>query len=110
MLSLGELTTDLERPRSAELRAVSARGGDPNASSSNFAQELAQNFLHLMFCALHLYQSERRTIVRQTFKLKTRGRAIFSENDYRNVILIPPSATVTLVGGDIVEHVFVKIR
>jgi len=48
--------------------------------------------------------------VRQTFKLKTRGRAIFSENDYRNVILIPPSATVTLVGGDIDEDVFVKIR
>jgi len=53
---------------------------------------------------------KRVTIVRQTFKLKTRGRAIFSENDYRNVILIPPSATVTLVGGDIDEDVFVKIR
>ena len=44
------------------------------------------------------------------FKLKYRGRAISSEDDYRNVILIPPSAMVVLVEGDINEDPFVKIR
>jgi hypothetical protein len=44
------------------------------------------------------------------FKLKTRSRAILSENDQRNVIPIPASAMVTLVGGDIDEDAFVKIR
>jgi hypothetical protein len=48
--------------------------------------------------------------VRTIFKLKTRGRPIVSEKDYRNVILIPPSAMVTLLGGDIDEDPFVKIR
>ena len=44
------------------------------------------------------------------FKLKTRSRAILSENDQRNVIPIPASAMVTLIGGDIEEDAFVKIR
>jgi len=44
------------------------------------------------------------------FKLKTRSRAILSENDQRNVIPIPASAMVTLVGGDIDEDAFFKIR
>ena len=44
------------------------------------------------------------------FRLKNRGRAILSEDDYRNVILIPPSAMVVLVAGDVDEDVFVKIR
>jgi len=44
------------------------------------------------------------------FKLKTRSRAILSENDQRNVIPIPASDMVTLVGGDIDEDAFVKIR
>ena len=44
------------------------------------------------------------------FKLKTRGRAILSEENSRNVIFIPPSAIVTLLGGDIDEDAFVKIR
>jgi hypothetical protein len=44
------------------------------------------------------------------FKLKTRSRAILSENDQRNVIPIPASAMVTLVGGDIDADAFVKIR
>jgi hypothetical protein len=48
--------------------------------------------------------------VRTIFKLKTRGRAIVSEKDYRNVIFIPPNAMVTLLGGDIDEDPFVKIR
>jgi len=44
------------------------------------------------------------------FKLKNRGRAILAEEDYRNVIHIPPSALVVLVGGNIDEDPFVKIR
>lgn len=44
------------------------------------------------------------------FKLKTRGRAIKSLENYRNVILIPENAMVTLVGGDIDEDAFVRIR
>ena len=44
------------------------------------------------------------------FKLKTRSRAILSENDQRNVIPIPARAMVTLVGGNIDEDAFVKIR
>jgi hypothetical protein len=48
--------------------------------------------------------------MRSIFKLKDRGRAILSEDDYRNVIVIPPSAMVVLVGGNIDEDTFVKIR
>jgi hypothetical protein len=44
------------------------------------------------------------------FKLKTPGRAILSEDDYRNVIVIPPCAMVVLVGGNIDEDTFVKVR
>ena len=46
----------------------------------------------------------------QIFKLKKRGRAILSEEDYRTVIRIPAKANVVLVGGDIDEDAFVKIR
>lgn len=46
----------------------------------------------------------------QAFKLKTRGRAILSEEDYRTVIPIPAKAKVVLVDGDIEEDAFVKIR
>jgi hypothetical protein len=49
-------------------------------------------------------------IVGQIFKLKKRGRAILSEEDYRTVIRIPAKANVVLVGGDIDEDAFVKIR
>ena len=44
------------------------------------------------------------------FTLKDRSRAILSENDQRSVIPIPARAMVTLVGGDIDEDAFVKIR
>ena len=46
----------------------------------------------------------------QVFKLKNRGRAILSEEDYRTVIPIPAKAKVVLVGGDIDQDPFVKIR
>jgi hypothetical protein len=48
--------------------------------------------------------------VRSIFKLKNGSRAILSDNDERTVIPIPASAMVTLVGGDIDEDAFVKIR
>jgi len=48
--------------------------------------------------------------VGQIFKLKNSGRAILSENEYRTVIPIPAKATVVLLGGDIDEDAFVKIR
>jgi hypothetical protein len=50
------------------------------------------------------------TIVGNIFKLKSRSRAILSENDHRSVIHIPASAMVVLVGGDVDEDTFVKIR
>jgi len=37
------------------------------------------------------------------FKMKTRSKAILSENDQRTVIPIPAKATVVLVGGDMDE-------
>jgi len=49
-------------------------------------------------------------IVGNIFKLKTRGRAILSKEDYRIVISIPAGATIVLVGGNIDEDPFVKIR
>jgi hypothetical protein len=48
--------------------------------------------------------------VGKIFTLKDRSRAILSENDQRSVIPIPARAMVTLVGGDIDEDAFVKIR
>jgi hypothetical protein len=44
-----------------------------------------------------------------TFKLKTDTMAILSEGDHRSVILIPATAQVILVGGDIKRDTFVKI-
>lgn len=72
-----------------------------------------ENFLHPVLPGLHPFQSclkGKGRIVGQIFKLKNRGRAIVSEEDYRNVILIPAKAKVVLVGGDIDEDAFVKIR
>jgi hypothetical protein len=43
-------------------------------------------------------------------QVEKRGRAILSEEDYRTVIPIPAKAKVVLVGGDIDEDAFVKIR
>jgi hypothetical protein len=71
------------------------------------------NFLHPVLTGLHLFQSCLKgtgRIVGQIFKLKKRGRAILSEEDYRTVIPIPAKAKVVLVGGDIDEDAFVKIR
>jgi hypothetical protein len=48
--------------------------------------------------------------MRSIFKLKNRGRAVSSENDHRSVIPIPANAMVVLVGGDIDQDAFVKIR
>jgi len=48
--------------------------------------------------------------MRSIFKLKNRGRAVLSENDHRSVIPIPANAMVVLVGGDIDQDAFVKIR
>jgi hypothetical protein len=50
------------------------------------------------------------TIVGKIFRLKTRSRAILSQNDHGRMIPIPASAMVTLIGGDIDENAFVKIR
>lgn len=44
------------------------------------------------------------------FKLRNRRRAILSEEDHGTLIPIPARATVVLVGGDIDEDQFVKIR
>lgn len=49
-------------------------------------------------------------LVRTIFKLKSRGWAILSENDQRSALLIPASALVGLVGGNIDKDTFVKIR
>jgi hypothetical protein len=54
---------------------------------------------------------ERRgTTMGNIFKLKSRGKAILSEHDHRSVVPIPANAMVVLVGGDIDEDAFVKIR
>jgi hypothetical protein len=71
------------------------------------------NFLHPVLSVLHpsAIQRERSgTTVGTIFKLKNRGRAVLSENDQPSVIPIPANAMVTLVGGDIDEDAFVKIR
>ena len=44
------------------------------------------------------------------FKLKTLSTAVLPGRDQRSVIPIPASAMVVLVGGDIHEDTFVKIR
>jgi hypothetical protein len=44
------------------------------------------------------------------FKLKNRSRAILSETDHRSEIPIPSRAIVVLLGGDIDEDAFVKVR
>jgi len=48
--------------------------------------------------------------VGRIFKLRSRSRAILCEDDQRRVITIPARAMVVLVGGDISEDIFVKIR
>ena len=44
------------------------------------------------------------------FRLKTRSRAVLSENGQRSVIPIPANALVVIVGGDVDQDVFVTIR
>jgi|SRR5258708_7211847 hypothetical protein len=51
-----------------------------------------------------------RRFVGKIFKLKDQRRAILSEGDHRTVIPIPARATVVVMGGDIDEDPFVKIR
>jgi hypothetical protein len=48
--------------------------------------------------------------VGRIFRLKTRSRAVLSENDQRSVIPIPANALVVIVGGDVDQDVFVTIR
>jgi hypothetical protein len=48
--------------------------------------------------------------VGEIFKLRNRRRAILSEQDHRTAMPIPARATVVLVGGDIAEDPFVRIR
>ena len=70
-------------------------------------------FSHQVLSGLYLFRSGMKRvgrIVKNIFKLKTRGRAILSEEDERIVIPIPARATIILVGGDIDEDPFVKIR
>ena len=45
-----------------------------------------------------------------TLRLKNDSKAIFSEDNHWRVIVIPASAQVTLVDGDIEQDRFVKIR
>ena len=72
-----------------------------------------ENFLHLDLsgAASFAIQPERtRDDHGKHFQLKNPGRAIVSEEDYRNVIHISRSATVVLVDGNIDEDPFVEIR
>jgi hypothetical protein len=48
--------------------------------------------------------------VGKIFKLKNQRRAILSEEDHGTLIPIPARAKVVVVGGDIDEDSFVKIR
>jgi hypothetical protein len=48
--------------------------------------------------------------VSNIFRLKSRSSAILSESNRRTVIPIPASAMVVLVGGDIEQDIFVKVR
>jgi hypothetical protein len=45
-----------------------------------------------------------------TLKLRNDCKAIFSEDNQWRVVVIPASAQVTLVGGDLKQDRFVKIR
>jgi hypothetical protein len=42
--------------------------------------------------------------------LKTRSRAVLSERDQRSVVPIPANALIVIVGGNIDQDAFVKIR
>ena len=93
--------------RLANHTPLSGEMEDPNALFS------VNTLLHLVLSGLHLFRSGMKgagRIVGNIFKLKTRGRAILSEEDYRIVISIPAGATIVLVGGNIDEDPFVKIR
>jgi hypothetical protein len=48
--------------------------------------------------------------VERTLKLKNDSKAIFSEDNQWRVVVIPASAQVTLVEGDLEQDRFVKIR
>jgi hypothetical protein len=48
--------------------------------------------------------------VESTLKLKNDTKAIFSEDNQWKVVVIPASAQVTLVEGDMEQDRFVKIR
>ena len=48
--------------------------------------------------------------MRRIFKLKSRTSAVLPENDQQRIILIPANAMVVLVGGDINEDAFIRIR
>jgi hypothetical protein len=72
-----------------------------------------EDFVHPILPGLHLcaVRPERsEAIMAKIFTLKDRSRAILSDNDHRSIIPIPARAMVTLVGGDIYEDAFVKIR
>lgn len=45
-----------------------------------------------------------------TVKLRTGTMAIFAVDDHRSVILIPASAEVVVLGGDIERDSFIKVR
>jgi hypothetical protein len=63
-----------------------------------------------LWFASRSFELRRRKLVRTIFKLKSQSTAILPENDRRSVIPIPASAMVVLVGGNIDEDAFVKIR
>jgi hypothetical protein len=48
--------------------------------------------------------------VEDTLKLKNDSKAIFSEDNHWRVVVIPASADVVLLEGDIHQDRFVKIR
>jgi hypothetical protein len=48
--------------------------------------------------------------VEQTLKLRNDSKAIFSEDNRWRVVVIPASAQVALVEGDMEQDRFVKIR
>jgi hypothetical protein len=48
--------------------------------------------------------------VESTLKLKNDSKAIFSEDNHWRVIVIPASAQIVIVQGDIEQDRFVKIR
>jgi hypothetical protein len=48
--------------------------------------------------------------VENTLKLKNDSKAIFSEDNQWRVVVIPASAQVTLIAGNVDQDRFVKIR